>query len=485
MAEEITPYVSRFTGPEIDARLEAVEKAVKFVQQSLEDSQKSQARDNIGAVNAAYVRQELAKMQLRTRMEGTPLTFTATEDGTVIYLNVHDNDDDPIFDSVQVEVSVNDGTWTSKTQQSTGKVALGTINAGETLRVRGKNVQTMYHSDSLGEDAYIWFSASKKTYISGNPMSLLYYDNFFGKTTFPAPPSEPVGEYDYWGALGHLFDHTNDEDVFAGNIDMDAAAPLVLPATTLADGCYSYMFYGCTGLTSAPELPATTLADNCYSGMFDSCTGLTSAPELPATTLADRCYPNMFYGCTGLTSAPELPATTLADNCYSYMFSGCTGLTSAPELPATTLADGCYSNMFSGCTGLTSAPELPATTLADRCYPGMFYGCTGLTSAPELPATTLADRCYSNMFYGCTGLTSAPELPATTLADRCYSNMFSGCTGLAFVKCLATNISANGSLSNWLANVAATGTFVKAAGMSGWPSGASGIPSGWTVQDAA
>ena len=44
------------------------------------------------------------------------------------------------------------------------------------------------------------------------------------------------------------------------------------------------------------------------------------------TTFANYCYVFMFDGCTGLTSAPELPATTLASSCYSYMFSGCTHL---------------------------------------------------------------------------------------------------------------------------------------------------------------
>ena len=101
--------------------------------------------------------------------------------------------------------------------------------------------------------------------------------------------------------------------------------------------------------------------------------------DLEQTTLANYCYYYMFYGCTGLTSAPELPATTLAANCYYSMFRGCTGLTSAPELPATTLATSCYSSMFFGCTGLTSAPELPATTLASRCYTTMFRGCTDLS----------------------------------------------------------------------------------------------------------
>ncbi|SFD32614.1 Leucine rich repeat-containing protein, partial [Ruminococcus albus] len=157
---------------------------------------------------------------------------------------------------------------------------------------------------------------------------------------------------------------------------------------TMGLSCFSYMFYDCTGLTSAPELPATTLAANCYCSMFCGCTGLTTAPALPATTLAASCYDTMFLGCTGLTSAPELPATTLAANCYTFMFSHCTGLTSAPELPATTLKEYCYCYMFYYCKSLTTAPELPATTLADSCYRYMFYGCTSLTTAPELPATT-------------------------------------------------------------------------------------------------
>jgi hypothetical protein len=88
------------------------------------------------------------------------------------------------------------------------------------------------------------------------------------------------------------------------------------------------------------------------------------------------CFSYMFSGCTSLTTAPSLPATTLASSCYYYMFSGCTSLTTAPSLPATTLASSCYYYMFSGCTSLTSAPKLPATTLTNYCYQGMFYGCT-------------------------------------------------------------------------------------------------------------
>ena len=189
-----------------------------------------------------------------------------------------------------------------------------------------------------------------------------------------------------------------------------------------------------------------------FSYLFYDCSVLTSAPELPATTLADNCYQYMFNGCTSLTSAPELPATKLAGSCYNSMFSGCTSLTSAPELPATTLDDNCYLNMFLGCTGLTSAPELKATTLAGSCYYGMFYGCTSLTAAPELKATTLEKYCYNRMFKGCTSLTAAPKLKATTLAYYCYYDMFSGCTKLSTVTMLAPSDQISNFCDNWLDN---------------------------------
>ena len=191
----------------------------------------------------------------------------------------------------------------------------------------------------------------------------------------------------------------------------------------------------------------------------------------------------LFTDCTGLTSAENLilPATTLAYYCYGGMFAGCTSLTTAPALPATTLADYCYAMMFHGCSSLTTAPQLPATKLASICYQYMFQGCTSLTTAPALPATTLAYGCYSIMFYGCTSLTTAPELPATTLAQSCYASMFQDCTSLNYIKCLATDISATDCTLDW---VASTGTFVKPSSMASWSTGTSGIPTGWTVQNA-
>jgi hypothetical protein len=110
----------------------------------------------------------------------------------------------------------------------------------------------------------------------------------------------------------------------------------------------------------------------------------------------------------------------------------------------------------------------------------MFSGCTSLTTAPELPATELAEYCYCGMFYGCTSLTTAPELPATTLAWNCYMNIFIECSNLNYISCLATTYHYRNT-DDWVKGVASTGTFVKHPDMSKWPTGVSGIPSGWTV----
>ena len=83
--------------------------------------------------------------------------------------------------------------------------------------------------------------------------------------------------------------------------------------------------------------------------MFDSCTSLTVAPsKLPATTLVDSCYKYMFNGCTSLTVAPELPATTLAETCYICMFYGCTNLSSITCLATNISANGCTANWVKG-----------------------------------------------------------------------------------------------------------------------------------------
>ena len=412
----------------------------------------------------------------------TPLTFEAKTAGAIVTFTPASNLNLPI------EYSTDGITWTSYSSPVT------LANVGDKVSFRGNNATYCYMEIRNGSE---WprsskFSCSADCYIFGNIMSLINAINYGSTTTMTT--DNALAFYELFMDNSNIYNHPS--------------RPIILPATTLANRCYAYMFSGCSSLVESPELPATTLADNCYGGMFSQCSSLTKAPELPATTLANRCYAYMFNSCSSLTEAPELPATTLAPRCYGQMFQACYNLRTAPELPATTLAEECYAQMFYLCTGLSTTPELPATTLAyecysemfkqcnqlttahnlpattlsEKCYYQMFYECTNLTTAPELPATTLSTDCYAGMFVRCSNLNTAPELPASSLTQGCYFGMFYGCSNLNYVKCLAIDNISNSSTSTWLYNVASTGTFIKAAGVN-WSTGTSGIPSSWTVQE--
>lgn len=125
------------------------------------------------------------------------------------------------------------------------------------------------------------------------------------------------------------------------------------------------------------------------------------------------------------------------------------------------------------------------TTFSETCvFENLFSSCP-IVSAKNLilPATTLTEMCYMSMFASSTSLVEAPALPASILISSCYFNMFNGCTNLNYIKCLATSISDEWCVKGWVSGVAASGTFVKAASMSSWTTGADGIPSGWTIVD--
>lgn len=366
----------------------------------------------------------------------------------------------------------NGSTWTSLTTSTTAQELGGTLNVGDKVLVKGTN--TTYGTSSN----YNTFGGTAKVKVYGNIMSLISGDSFENNKT--------------------LTDRYTFKRLFYGYTNLLSADNLILPATTLAGNCYNGMFYDCTSLTTAPELPATTLAGNCYAYMFSGTNVLPDCSNIDFTSnsvVSSGGLISLFAG-TKVTDSdldrllPKntngkyyLPATKLAVSCYSYMFQNCRSLTTAPELPATKLANYCYSYMFQNCTSLETAPTLSATTLASNCYNNMFANCTSLETAPKLPATTLTNYCYAYMFQGCTKLTSAPELPATTLASNCYRYIFNSCSSLNYIKCLATNISATNCTSNWVSEVSPRGTFVKAASMTSWTTGTSGIPIGWTVQN--
>lgn len=284
--------------------------------------------------------------------------------------------------------------------------------------------------------------------------------------------------------------------MFSGCTNM-TSIPWTFTTDYAAVGCYSAMFQNCKKLTVGPaSLPATTLGHDCYTHMFRG-SGITVAPVLPATTCAEACYYCMFQDCNSLVSVPDLPATEAAPRCYYRMFFGCKALVDAPDMMLTNTAVmtgslGCCEEMFRGCSKLETTPHsFTAVTVYPRAYKNMFVGCSKLVTVSfDLPATTLFDRAYDSMFYECTSLTRAPIIkavslrsldPNTTEPDSpCYS-MFYKCTSLTYVEVWSTDAPAAGC-ANWMFNVPAGGTFKRDPALT-LPSGVNGIPSGWTVVD--
>ena len=146
------------------------------------------------------------------------------------------------------------------------------------------------------------------------------------------------------------------------------------------------------------------------------------------------------------------------------------------------MTNNCFSRLFTG-TKLVTAPNLPSTNIAEGCYYWMFRACTSLVKAPDvLPSTETYQYCYDYMFYGCTSLVKAPIILATSIVNYSCRSMFGGDTLLDYIYTAMTEITATNSIANWVDGVAATGDFYCPAELT-IPTGASGIPSGWTRHD--
>lgn len=111
------------------------------------------------------------------------------------------------------------------------------------------------------------------------------------------------------------------------------------------------------------------------------------------------------------------------------------------------------------------------------------FAYSSVVSAKHLviPSNT-GNSMFYQMFNGCTSLKVAPIITASTSSDYCCFRMFYNCSNLNYVESHFADISATGALSNWLYGTSSTGTFKKISTTT-YPSGSSGIPSGWTIEN--
>ena len=125
----------------------------------------------------------------------------------------------------------------------------------------------------------------------------------------------------------------------------------------------SYMFNGCSKLTSVPLFDTSNVTTMSY--MFQNCSNLTSVPLFDTSNVTNM--QSMFQSCSNLTSLPQFDTSKVKD--MNNMFGNCSNLTSVPLFDTSNVTT--MNNMFRGCSNLTSLPAFNVPKVTNMSY--MFY----------------------------------------------------------------------------------------------------------------
>lgn len=317
------------------------------------------AKDNFDWATISYIDttnvKEIRWMDEETIYRHNPLTMIANSNTTVTFTFAKNL---TVSDMAKIQYSIDNGNW-QEINNANNSSPSKTINLTKGQRIKWKGVcpaRRTSSSNATSPNATYCsqFSGCTNVTVEGNIMSLLY-----------------GGENETWNDKTTLTSAKTFFGLFA-NSNIINAANLILPATTLTNGCYMSMFWSCGELKVAPKiLPAMELVQNCYNDMFSSCNNLIIPPQLPAKTLASRCYNHMFANCISLTYAPILPALYLAEYCYGDMFWGCYNISSIQMMAIDISPTACLS-------AWTYGVRLSGTFIKSRRAKWEVYGPNGI-----------------------------------------------------------------------------------------------------------
>lgn len=389
------------------------------------------------------------------------LCFTALESGTFT-LTIGAN-----LSAIHlsyVEYSLDGRTWvrTNNVSGSAVTVTTPTVNAGDKVYWRGSGTRNCGTRDSNTNNKGI-FSATCNFEISGNIASYLYGKNVenasFGLRAF-------VG-------------------LFINCTKLVSAQDLEITPVSTYNDTFAYMFSGCSSLTTSPDLSRIPIGgEYIFSYTFYNCTSLTITSALPQTSLATYCYECMYRGCTALTNASPIGARDFKNNSCSQMYYGCTHLTKTAAMTVDDAENSAFWGMYQGCTLLTDADNITINSFSGtNICQNMFRQCSSLVDKiPTINASSITNGCFTYMYYQCSNLTKAHSFPALTLLPTCYSFMYHS-TKVNYIKMIATDISANNCLLNWVYGVPNNNSciFVKNINATWTNIGDSAVPTRWKV----
>ena len=263
----------------------------------LDLSEASDIRLGSNTINALYYGSTLLWPLVTRDYSNEYLTIEALPSNNVnIYFRYFYNDM-----NIPIQYSRDMSNWTTIYFGSADNPTIITLSAGDKIYLKGNN---QAYGDIVSYCNINFLNG--EVYMYGNIMSLVYGDNFYGQTSLTT---------DY--TFKYLF---STYDYKKPSLIVDASN-LVLPATTLTWGCYSFMFYECAYLTAAPELPATTLAQRCYELMFNGCASLNYIKCLATNISATDCL-------SGWVDAVASTGTFVKNKNMPYWTTGTSGIPS-------------------------------------------------------------------------------------------------------------------------------------------------------------
>ena len=136
----------------------------------------------------------------------------------------------------------------------------------------------------------------------------------------------------------------------------------------------------------------------------------------------------MFFGCSRLSSLYLTGFNTSKVADMSYMFSNCSSLTSLDLTGFDTSKVTSMDSMFSDCSSLTSLDLSSFDTSAVTSMGFMFLSCSNIISLDLSSFDTSAVTYMIDMFHNCTGLTSLILGPNFFKTPKTKSIDFSSCT---------------------------------------------------------
>lgn len=205
----------------------------------------------------------------------TPFTIKSLQDNGQVGIGT-----DSAADFLNLEYSKNGGAWTPYTLNTAIY-----LDQDETVAFSGNNPSGI-SIDGVGDYKVKAFNSGSQLEAYGNVMSLLT-GNFENVTDFSFMQISDT-------ALRYLF---NDD------ARIIHASGLILPASSVPDNCYFWMFFSQDQLITPPQMLGTDFGWGSCFAMFINCVSLIKSPQMFATSnFGDSSFSMFLNNCTSLSS---------------------------------------------------------------------------------------------------------------------------------------------------------------------------------------